>query len=176
MYAINTNAQNEDVVQELLNRGADVNDQTLTGLTPLLLAVKKSHTRICKLLLSRGADIKAQFPEDMNSSLHYACIQGNIMTLNILLEHSRKKLSEQLTQEFLYLLNKNSKTALQIADEKHSENPDSNAYQQIYSEMSLLYQQKEKAVDEIVETLLKKEKDSSFLNDAHASGSAARGD
>ena len=36
--------------------------------------------------------------------------------------------------------------------------------------MSLLYQQREKAVDEIVETLLKKEKDSSLLNDAHAKG------
>ena len=88
------------------------------------------------------------------------------MTLNTLLEHCRQKLSEQLTREFLYLLNKNSKTALQIACEKHTENLDNSAYEQIYSDMSLLFQQKEKAVDDIVETLLKKEKDSSLLNDA----------
>jgi len=57
-----------------LNRGADVNDKTLTGMTPLLMATKKEHSAICKLLLSRGADITAQFPEDQNSCLHYACI------------------------------------------------------------------------------------------------------
>ena len=61
------------------------------------------------------------------------------MTLNALLDHSRRKLSEQLTREFLYLLNKNQQTALQIATEKRSENPDNSAYEQIYSEMSLLY-------------------------------------
>ena len=41
MYAIGTKAQNLDVVQELLNQDAKVNEFTLTGLTPLLLATKK---------------------------------------------------------------------------------------------------------------------------------------
>ena len=79
------------------------------------------------------------------------------MTLNTLLDHTRQKLSDQLTREFLYLLNKNAKTALQIASDKYSESPDDSARGQIYSEMNLLYQEKEKAVDEIVETLLKKD-------------------
>ena len=38
IYAIDALAQNGDVVQELINRKANVNDQTLTGVTPLLLA------------------------------------------------------------------------------------------------------------------------------------------
>lgn len=44
MYAIGTEAENTDVVELLLDRGADVNEPTLTGLTPLLLATKKGHT------------------------------------------------------------------------------------------------------------------------------------
>lgn len=51
MYAIGAVAQNLDVVNELLDRGADVNEPTLTGLTPLLLATRKEHTSIVKLLL-----------------------------------------------------------------------------------------------------------------------------
>ena len=38
MYAIQSNAQNKDVVQELLARSAEVNEQTVTGMTALLLA------------------------------------------------------------------------------------------------------------------------------------------
>ena len=45
-HAIGTKAENYDVVKELLNRGADVNSQSLTGNTPLLLATKKEHTKI----------------------------------------------------------------------------------------------------------------------------------
>ena len=72
-----------------------------------------------------------------------------------------------MTQEFLYLLNRNSKNALQIADELHQANPDSDAHEQVYSEMSVLYKQKEKAVNELVETLLKKE-DSTLNQDQAA--------
>ncbi len=59
MYAIGASAQNKDVVIELLNREANVNEATLTGLTPLLLATKKEHTELVKLLLARGAEIVA---------------------------------------------------------------------------------------------------------------------
>ena len=85
------------------------------GLTPLILATKKEHTTIIKLLLSRKADIAYQFPEDGNSSLHYACIQGNVMTLQTLLNHCTKSMKEEKTQEFLYLLNKDNKNAFQLA-------------------------------------------------------------
>jgi len=103
MYAIGTVAQNLDVVNELLDRGADVNDSTLTGLTPLLLATRKEHSSIVKLLLTRGASINAQFPEDQNSSLHYACVQGNEKILQIILQHCTKELNDAQLQETLYL-------------------------------------------------------------------------
>ena len=43
MYAIGATAENLDVVNELLDKGADLNEPTLTGLTPILLATKKEH-------------------------------------------------------------------------------------------------------------------------------------
>ena len=119
MYAIGAMAQNKDVVAELLNWGANVNEATLTGLTPLLLATKKKHTQVVKLLLARGAEISAQFPEDLNSALHYACIFENKSILKALLEHCTKGLSGEKTQEFLYLLNREGKTALDLASELH---------------------------------------------------------
>ena len=41
MYAIDTQAQNEDVVVELLQTTCSVNEPTKTGETALLLAVKR---------------------------------------------------------------------------------------------------------------------------------------
>ena len=115
MYAIGAVAQNLDVVNELLDRGADVNEPTLTGLTPLLLATRKEHSGIVRLLLARGAHIAARFPEDLNSSLHYACMQANDKILQILLHHCTKELSEEQLQETLYLPNRDGKTALDLA-------------------------------------------------------------
>ena len=57
MYAIRAKAQNLDVVRELLARNADVNEQTVTGLTALLLAAYKKHAGIIKMLLEYSADI-----------------------------------------------------------------------------------------------------------------------
>ena len=57
MYAIQAKAQNLDVVGELLSRSADVNEQTVTGLTALLLAAFKKHAGIITMLLKNGADI-----------------------------------------------------------------------------------------------------------------------
>ena len=53
-----------------------------------------------KLLLARGASIEAQFPEDKNSSLHYACLLGNVKILQIILQHLTRKqqLSDELVQ------------------------------------------------------------------------------
>ena len=115
MYAIGAVAQNLDVVNELLDRGADVNEPTLTGLTPLLLATRKEHSGIVRLLLARGAHIATRFPEDLNSSLHYACMQANDKILQILLHHCTKELSEEQLQETLYLPNRDGKTALDLA-------------------------------------------------------------
>ena len=50
-YAIDTKAQNVDVVRALINVGAKVNEQSLNDPTPLVLATKRDHADIVRLLL-----------------------------------------------------------------------------------------------------------------------------
>jgi ankyrin repeat protein len=44
MYAVGSPAQNQDVVAELIRRKADVNVQTVMGVTPLMLAAQFKHS------------------------------------------------------------------------------------------------------------------------------------
>ena len=57
MYAVGSSAQNPDVVDELIKRKADVNVQTVMGVSPLLLAAQFKHAIILNQLLKAGACI-----------------------------------------------------------------------------------------------------------------------
>ena len=92
MYAIQAKAQNLDVVGELLQRNADVNAQTVTGLTALLLAAFKKHAGIITMLLKNGADITFQGGDNLNTALHFAVEKGDIQSVNALLDHCKVKL------------------------------------------------------------------------------------
>ena len=60
-YSIDTEAENEDVVQLLLAKGhCDVNCVTLDGSTPLMIASHRGHNRIMQLLLKNGAQVNLQ--------------------------------------------------------------------------------------------------------------------
>jgi ankyrin repeat protein len=51
-YAIDNTAENLDVVRLLIEQGADFNKETTSdGFTPLILAVKRGHINIVKLLV-----------------------------------------------------------------------------------------------------------------------------
>jgi ankyrin repeat protein len=52
------NSQNAEIVELLLNKGADVNKPLdIDGLTPLYRAINAQNVKIAELLLSRGADV-----------------------------------------------------------------------------------------------------------------------
>ncbi len=51
---------NQDIVQLLLEHGADVNGRDRSGATPLMGAADFGHEDIARLLLKQGADINAQ--------------------------------------------------------------------------------------------------------------------
>lgn len=108
MYAVGSPAQNIDVVQELLDKGADVNVATLTGISPVLLAAEKGHSAIVQKLLIHDANIFSKGGEDMNSALHVACLAGDAKTVQTLLDHCKGKLSDKQTQDFLHITNKQS--------------------------------------------------------------------
>ncbi|MDX1294803.1 MAG: ankyrin repeat domain-containing protein [Sulfurimonadaceae bacterium] len=57
MYAIWLG--NDDAVNHLLEKGADVNARDSEGVTPLLLAIYKDRTEIALELIKQGADVNA---------------------------------------------------------------------------------------------------------------------
>jgi hypothetical protein len=48
----------KNLIELVIEKGADVNAQTIKGYTPLMIAVAKNHIDIVKLLLEKGADTK----------------------------------------------------------------------------------------------------------------------
>jgi len=48
-----------EMVTELLNQGANIEDHDVCGLTALIKSVKSGNVELVVLLLSRGADVNA---------------------------------------------------------------------------------------------------------------------
>lgn len=53
-------AGDESKVIDFINQGADVNTQTLDGVTPLMYAAEKGYYSICRILILHGANIDRQ--------------------------------------------------------------------------------------------------------------------
>jgi FOG: Ankyrin repeat len=58
-----------------VERGADINQRTRIGSTPLFVAVAGGHREIVGMLLSKGAKLNARF--DHETPLHWACQKGD---------------------------------------------------------------------------------------------------
>jgi ankyrin repeat protein len=73
-------------VKTLLDQGADVNAQNLSGWTPLMHAAYRGHVQIAQMLLDHGADptIKNRFGETAAS---IAQKQDNTLVLQLLQQH-----------------------------------------------------------------------------------------
>lgn len=86
--SINIAASNGDVktVQDLLNKGADVNDPDIDGRTPLHFAASRGHEEMVKFLLRRGANAY-QTTNKGNTLLHTATSSGHKTIIEILLAH-----------------------------------------------------------------------------------------
>lgn len=78
------------VVDLLLNYGADVNAIGHKGSTPLQLAVTNRDEKMVRLLLDKGADVKAKSRNDLMPILHYVVfgsIDNGHKIIKILLDH-----------------------------------------------------------------------------------------
>ena len=75
-----------DIVQVLLEHGADANTKTSNGLTALTMAAL-GHTEIVKLLLSHGADMNAKDAMMGDTALIAAAQSGHLDSVQILFEH-----------------------------------------------------------------------------------------
>lgn len=79
---------NEEIVNFLLDNGADINKGTEGGITPLMYAVCKNHIEIVKILLNRGADVNRRMTViERNSALLFACYNNYYEIGKLLLEH-----------------------------------------------------------------------------------------
>lgn len=70
----------------LIDIGADVNWRGSDGTTPLLAAVRRSHTDTAHFLIVHGADINARGADSL-TALHVACRRGDMPTTNLLLDY-----------------------------------------------------------------------------------------
>ena len=78
----------KDTVQELLERGSNIEAEDDYQLTPLHYAVQQGGINIVKLLLEEGANIEAQDDEG-RTSLHIAAERHHLGVVKELLDQGR---------------------------------------------------------------------------------------
>jgi ankyrin repeat protein len=79
-----------ELVEMLIENGADVDDRDVHGYTPLLLAIQAGHTDIAKVLIAGGADVNARAVSDGGEDvtpLYLSIILGRRFTETLLLEN-----------------------------------------------------------------------------------------
>lgn len=66
----------ENVVQVLIESGANVEEQNENGHTPLMEAASAGHVKVAQILLDAGAGINTHSNEFKESALTLACYKG----------------------------------------------------------------------------------------------------
>lgn len=91
----------EDVVQILLEAGADVNAQSLDFGTPLCLAALRGRENVVKLLLDYRANL-SKAGLWVGTPLHCACFVGSVEVASILLENGASlRITSTIQERFL---------------------------------------------------------------------------
>jgi ankyrin repeat protein len=96
-----------EIVQILLEAGADFNISSKKIQTPLYIACKNGHTNIIKLLIQKGAHLNTQ-SDDGSTALHVACV---LQRIEVIVELLAAKADVQL-------LDKNGKYPMLMVLEK----------------------------------------------------------
>lgn len=79
----------EEVVKILVQHGANVNAQSLSGFTPLYMAAQENHDTVVKYLLANRAN-QSIATEDGFTPLAVALQQGHDKVVNVLLQNDSK--------------------------------------------------------------------------------------
>ncbi|XP_073513094.1 ankyrin repeat and protein kinase domain-containing protein 1 [Phyllobates terribilis] len=80
---------NFERVNHFLSLNANVNSRTVSGSTPLILAVQRKLPDICACLIENGAEVNIT-DEDRWSPLHYAAQGGDDRIARLLLDHGAR--------------------------------------------------------------------------------------
>ncbi|GAA52937.1 ankyrin repeat domain-containing protein 17, partial [Clonorchis sinensis] len=77
-----------EIVEELLNRGANKEHRNISDYTPLSLAASGGHVEVIQLLLRHGAEINSRTGSKLGiSPLMLASMNGHTSAVSLLLEH-----------------------------------------------------------------------------------------
>lgn len=100
------------IVQDLLQGGADIEQQDTEGFTPLMLAAKHNHLGVVNCLIQNNVDLDKQDLHYLNTALMWALVsdhaKGNMNLFNALLNASQD----------LSIRNRKGQTALEVAEER----------------------------------------------------------
>ena len=75
------------IVQYLLDKGADINALSKDGHSSLMIACQYKHQDIVRLLLNCRADANTQNSKTTNTALHFACCEQLATAVELLLAH-----------------------------------------------------------------------------------------
>ncbi|XP_064639345.1 ankyrin-1-like [Lineus longissimus] len=75
----------KDILNFLIENGADLESSALDGSSPLILAARRGEARVMKKLLDRGANINVQ-NKYLERPLHLACRSSDVTTVRKILE------------------------------------------------------------------------------------------
>ncbi|MEM9687586.1 MAG: ankyrin repeat domain-containing protein [Bacteroidota bacterium] len=73
-----------ETVKKLVDMGADVNEASKNGITPLMYAARYNKVDILNLLIENGANLKAKNPKNGFTALRYAELSNATEAYNIL--------------------------------------------------------------------------------------------
>jgi ankyrin repeat domain-containing protein 17 len=76
-----------DVVELLLNRGAELEHRTKEGFTPLMFAALGGHTAVADCLLKRNASVNVPSGSNNDIPLTSACWKGHRDVVELLLKY-----------------------------------------------------------------------------------------
>jgi len=81
------NDKNIEEVRNFINKGADINERSTMGITPLHKAVIVGDKRAVELLLSAGASIEEKNTRENATALHIAASRGELEIAGILVKN-----------------------------------------------------------------------------------------
>lgn len=104
--------QRQAIVQDLLQGGADIEQQDTEGFTPLMLAANHNHLNVVNHFIQNNADLDKQDRHYLNTALMWALVsdhaKGNMNLFNALLN----------APQDLSIQNRKGQTALEVAEER----------------------------------------------------------
>ncbi|XP_043657224.1 ankyrin repeat and KH domain-containing protein mask isoform X5 [Drosophila teissieri] len=81
----------EELVELLINRGANIEHRDKKGFTPLILAATAGHDKVVDILLKHSAELEAQSERTKDTPLSLACSGGRYEVVELLLSVGANK-------------------------------------------------------------------------------------